>query len=59
MVGMGITLTNAKSIAPKSNFFILLPPANIAVVLFQLSWFPSSGIKAARPFSTRMLNEKA
>jgi 4-diphosphocytidyl-2C-methyl-D-erythritol kinase len=26
IVGIGTTLTNAKSIVPKSNFFILLPP---------------------------------
>jgi hypothetical protein len=26
IVGIGTTITNAKSIAPKSNFFILLPP---------------------------------
>jgi hypothetical protein len=26
IVGKGTAITNAKSIAPKSNFFILLPP---------------------------------
>jgi hypothetical protein len=26
MVGIGTTITNAKSIVPKSNFFIWLPP---------------------------------
>jgi len=27
MVGIGTTITNAKSTVPKSNFFILLPPS--------------------------------
>jgi hypothetical protein len=26
IVGIGTTITNAKSTVPKSNFFILLPP---------------------------------
>jgi hypothetical protein len=30
IVGIGMTITNAKSIVPKSNFFILLPPLSIS-----------------------------
>jgi hypothetical protein len=33
IVGIGTTSTNAKSIVPKSNFFILLPPLSITVVI--------------------------
>ena len=29
IVGIGTEITNAKTIAPKSNFFILLPPLSI------------------------------
>jgi hypothetical protein len=29
IVGIGTTIANAKSIVPKSNFFILLPPLSI------------------------------
>jgi hypothetical protein len=28
IVGIGTTITNAKSIVPKSNFFIVLPPTH-------------------------------
>jgi hypothetical protein len=41
MVGIGTTITNAKSIVPKSNFFILLSPLSITVLpLISLSLFP-------------------
>jgi hypothetical protein len=30
IVGIGTTITNAKSIVPKSNFFILLPPLSFS-----------------------------
>jgi hypothetical protein len=30
IVGIGTTITNAKNIVPKSNFFILLPPLYIS-----------------------------
>ena len=38
IVGIGTTMTNAKSIVPKSNFFILLPPC----CSMQLGFFPFS-----------------
>jgi hypothetical protein len=32
IVGIGMIITNAKSVVPKSNFFILLPPLCIGDV---------------------------
>jgi len=49
IVGIGTTITNAKSIVPKSNFFILLPPILIkkghlshtfSNILHHLVWSP-------------------
>jgi hypothetical protein len=34
IVGIGTTITNAKRIVPKSNFFILLPPLFIILDFF-------------------------
>jgi hypothetical protein len=48
VVGIGMTITNAKSIVPKRNFFILLPP-NLIIkwpsvcafkILHHLVWSP-------------------
>ena len=33
IVGTGTTITDAKSIVPKSNFFILLPPLSITYAI--------------------------
>jgi hypothetical protein len=41
IVGIGTTITNAKSNVPKNNFFILLPPIHITVLSpISLSCFP-------------------
>jgi hypothetical protein len=37
IVGIGNTSTNAKSIVPKSNFFILLPPLSDDVIHMHLN----------------------
>jgi hypothetical protein len=34
IVGIGTTITNAKKIVPKSNFFILLPPLSISYAIW-------------------------
>jgi hypothetical protein len=42
IVGIGTTITNAKSNVPKNNFFILFPPIYITILSpISLSCFPS------------------
>jgi hypothetical protein len=42
IVGTGTTTANAKSVTPKSNFFILLPPLSFTVaILVKIAFFIS------------------
>jgi hypothetical protein len=50
IVGIGTTITDAKSNIPKIKFFILLPPKSITYVVLRNKYFYFSACSLAQPY---------